>query len=614
MDVNNSKKYEEGYLLGNLIVEKSHPVTRNLSEVTARDIKKGIKLLIKVDEDVLRKYKEVINSADFTKLASALLEAMVNKNRVFLYGCGSTGRLSILVGSMWRNFWRMIKKDKGLMKKIPDLENLVCSLMTGGDYALIKSVERYEDYIDLGKYQIEKEGVRKNDVVIGLTGTGETATIVGAVLKGVEKKAKVFFIYGVPEDDNILKIKRARDVLLNENIDKVNITTGHMAILGSTRMQSSTMQQITISSALEIALSKYLSLYLDKSEIEKLGVQTWSINDNLINSFNKIFNSLKSNYTIDEISRLASFEEDIYSSNKIVSYLARDIMLDVFTDTTERNPTFSIPPFRKKDEKNAAPSWAYVINPFNEGEDAWEELLNRKLNCLELDKNIIDKISEDKDFKKTQIVDCSKAEVLKFQIGLEALKYRKIVDGNGVIAILYGDEKIYLMQENTIILKILRQAAEGGGKTGLLFFGSKEEIKNFKDKILIDDMDEIILIEEAGDRTLLKIWKHILVKMVLNIFSTITMVRLKRVEGNFMVCLLPTNKKLYDRGARIIQEITGADYEIAYKTLLEVMDYLQPRIDNGEFIIPPVLLAINRIKNSLTNNEAERLYIDNNMT
>jgi N-acetylmuramic acid 6-phosphate etherase len=50
-------------------------------------------------------------------------------------------------------------------------------------------------------------------------------------------------------------------------------------------------------------------------------------------------------------------------------------------------------------------------------------------------------------------------------------------------------------------------------------------------------------------------------KMVLNMLSTGTMVRLGYVFGNLMVNVQPTNEKLRDRAARIIAAITGLQYE-----------------------------------------------------
>ncbi|THV35789.1 N-acetylmuramic acid 6-phosphate etherase [Glycomyces buryatensis] len=58
-------------------------------------------------------------------------------------------------------------------------------------------------------------------------------------------------------------------------------------------------------------------------------------------------------------------------------------------------------------------------------------------------------------------------------------------------------------------------------------------------------------------------------KFVLNMISTITMVKLGRVYRNYMVDMRVLNSKLADRAARMICEITGAAYETAERCLAE---------------------------------------------
>lgn len=56
-------------------------------------------------------------------------------------------------------------------------------------------------------------------------------------------------------------------------------------------------------------------------------------------------------------------------------------------------------------------------------------------------------------------------------------------------------------------------------------------------------------------------------KLVLNMLSTGTMVRLGKVYGNLMVDLRPTNTKLVDRARRIIVQVAGVDYDEAARLL-----------------------------------------------
>ena len=56
-------------------------------------------------------------------------------------------------------------------------------------------------------------------------------------------------------------------------------------------------------------------------------------------------------------------------------------------------------------------------------------------------------------------------------------------------------------------------------------------------------------------------------KLVLNMISTITMIRLGKTFGNLMVDLQITNEKLMDRAVRIIQNATGAERSVAVTAL-----------------------------------------------
>lgn len=58
-------------------------------------------------------------------------------------------------------------------------------------------------------------------------------------------------------------------------------------------------------------------------------------------------------------------------------------------------------------------------------------------------------------------------------------------------------------------------------------------------------------------------------KLILNMISTATMIRMGRVKGNKMVDMQLSNAKLVDRGARMVMEATGFDYEASEALLLK---------------------------------------------
>ncbi|HVM49158.1 MAG TPA: N-acetylmuramic acid 6-phosphate etherase [Candidatus Acidoferrum sp.] len=56
-------------------------------------------------------------------------------------------------------------------------------------------------------------------------------------------------------------------------------------------------------------------------------------------------------------------------------------------------------------------------------------------------------------------------------------------------------------------------------------------------------------------------------KLLLNLFTTLAMVRLGKVRSNLMVDLTPSNAKLRERAVRIVQDLTGAGYPQAETAL-----------------------------------------------
>ena len=215
------------FKLGGLTTESSHPVTVDLSEVAKNDIAQALDLFFQVDGDVLKKYREFAESGRAGDIKESLLRALKNDGKIFFTGCGSTGRLSIQLVSIWRDFWQR-QRARGLVcsPSAEAFENRAFSVMAGGDYALIKSVEGFEDFAAFGKKQLGDLGVSSRDVVFAITEGGETSFVIGTAWKGVEAGAKVYFVYNNPDDVLCKHVERSREVIQEPRIEKINLTTG----------------------------------------------------------------------------------------------------------------------------------------------------------------------------------------------------------------------------------------------------------------------------------------------------------------------------------------------------------------------------------------------------
>src|SRR5437660_2254871 len=243
------------FKLGALTTESSHPITTALSQTARQNIPAALDQLFDVDGDVLNKYREFAESTRARIIADTLLQCLKNGGKIFFTGCGSTGRLSIQLVSIWRDFWqRQSTRDLKCSPSAEDFENRAFSVMAGGDFALIKAVEGFEDFTAFGQKQIGDLGVSSKDVVFAITEGGETSFVIGTAWKGVEVGAKVYFVYNNPDDILCKHVQRSREVIEEPRIEKINLTTGPMAITGSTRMQATTIQLCVLLTVLEMVL------------------------------------------------------------------------------------------------------------------------------------------------------------------------------------------------------------------------------------------------------------------------------------------------------------------------------------------------------------------------
>ena len=95
-------KISDQFQLGALTTESSHPVTARLSETARRDTAEALKLLFDVDDDVIARYRDFAQSGKAAEIQQVVLRALRQGGKLFFTGCGSTGRLSIQLVSIWQ--------------------------------------------------------------------------------------------------------------------------------------------------------------------------------------------------------------------------------------------------------------------------------------------------------------------------------------------------------------------------------------------------------------------------------------------------------------------------------------------------------------------------------
>ena len=568
---------EQAFRLGELITESSHPKTKTLSQTAKDDLPAAIRLLQSVDDDIPPAMEKVLQQDSFHELIEAFIEAMRNDKRIFFTGCGATGRLSILLEAAWRRFWHNTKQM--LSENIPDMKDRVFSVMAGGDFALIKSVEGYVDFPDFGRYQMKEHNVQPGDVVVAITEGGETPFVIGTAWEGLDAGAKAFFVYNNPTEVLCRHVKRSREIIEEPRITKLDLTTGPMAITGSTRMQATTAELFVVGSALEIALVRFLKDKLPKKQMLELGLNEFEPTDYL-RFLSELMEQLSSPQAVDTLARATRFEEGIYRSGGLVTYMADSLLLDVLTDTTERSPTFMLPPFRKYGDILSPNSWAFVKDPFRTTEKAWHALLQREPRGLNWQHRIYEQLKAP-DGLQAKPPKLDNSEIYKFMIGNEPDPSRTDAPDSALVVITAGDET------DTLMHTALEKFGPQYKKTAALVLGLTDAAP---------PADETFQFPCSLTDSPLQLWHHLAVKLILNTLSTATMVRMDRVIGNAMVWLSPSNKKLIDRGSRLIAQQIGCSYEQACIALYAAMEEVQTGQKQGKEVPSPVALAIDMLR------------------
>ena len=574
---------QRAFQLGALTTESAHPKTATLSQTIRKDVSAGVRMLLSVDEEIAPAESQVFASEAFDRLVREMERALVEGKRVYFSGCGATGRLSILLEAMWRKFWQDLRRDQpNLIGGLPDFEDRVVSVMTGGDFALIRSVEGLEDYPRLGRHQIASAGVAEGDTVVAITEGGETPFVIGTVWQAVESGAAAFFVFNNPADVLCQNVERSREVIEDTRVTSLDLSTGPMAVAGSTRMQATSSELLVAGAALETVLTRLLSRHLPASALAEF------LPDEPIDyaaGMERLVAQFCEPEAIAGLARFTVFEENLYRRDGLITYAASDYLLDILTDTTERAPTFRLPPFRMRDDEVSARSWAFVKNPLLTTRDAWQQALRRAPRGLDWTKETYRQFGAGR-LAQSEPPPLDREQIQRFQIGNETNRSRFEGKESAWAMIAVGAEIPEFGKANCPFRKAFDLQRTNYGRSAALCVGSQE---------MDPPPGESFLVPVNLPVSPLNLWHHLAAKLALNTISTATMTRMGRVFGNWMVHVETTNKKLIDRGTRIIAELSGLTYEAACLRLHETMEEVDPRQRQTKDAPSPVALALERL-------------------
>jgi N-acetylmuramic acid 6-phosphate etherase len=597
------------FKLGALVTEGSHPVTANLSDTAAADTAAALRLLFDVDDDVVRAYREFAASGRAAGIAAEVAVRLRRGGRVFFTGCGSTGRLSIQLVSIWRDFWQR-QRARGMACAPPpeDWEHRAFSVMAGGDFALIKAVEGFEDFTAFGRKQIGDLGVAAGDAVFAITEGGETSFVIGTAWQGLDAGAKVYFVYNNPDDILRAHVQRSREVIDEPRIEKINLTTGPMAITGSTRMQATTIQLCVMLTVLELVLRDLAATLEPEGPCARPAAEVPAA---FAAQLDGMLGRLKDPAVLGRLARLVEIEEATYRAGRTHNYYADRYGIDILTDTTERSPTYCTPSFRKFDDEQASESWAFLFVPDAGTPAAWRRLIRRDPACVEWTEDEVRALVPPDKLERTleTVRKISCRELMRFKVGLDGLPNRRLGPGDSAAAIVSGAEVAALASAGDFHRVRLEEARLAGARVAIVAVGREADLEPLRAGGFLPGCDTVTVAAPESDFLLDGVARAGL-KMLLNALSTCTMVRLGRVMGNYMVWLVPSNLKLIDRATRYIQKLAGLEYVEANRLLFEVIEYVEPRMKADQAYPPAVGLAVTRAQHGLGNEEAERRLAD----
>lgn len=173
--------------------------------------------------------------------AEAIAARMLQGGRLFYVGAGTSGRLAILDAS----------ECPPTFNTPPEL---VVALIAGGPAAVQEAVEGAEDDAEAGAADLRAKDLGPNDAVVGITASGRTPYVIGALRHAREAGSYTVAI-----------VNNARSALAGIADTAIELSTGPEVIAGSTRLCAGTAQKIalsTLSTAVMVRLGKTYGPYM----------------------------------------------------------------------------------------------------------------------------------------------------------------------------------------------------------------------------------------------------------------------------------------------------------------------------------------------------------------
>jgi len=186
---------------------------------------------------------------DIAGLVDAVVASFKKGGKLVYVGAGTSGRLGVLDASECPPTYGTPPA-------------MVQGLIAGGREALVRSVESAEDREDQGVKDIEAIGFSGDDVLVGITASGQAPYVLGAMRRARELGAAVGAISCNPNSGTFALADH-----------RIFVDVGPEVVTGSTRMKSGTAQKLVLNMVTTTAMIRlgkvYRNLMIDLTPVNK---------------------------------------------------------------------------------------------------------------------------------------------------------------------------------------------------------------------------------------------------------------------------------------------------------------------------------------------------------
>jgi N-acetylmuramic acid 6-phosphate etherase len=230
------------------LTEQRNPRSENLEKMSTREL---VELFVEEERFVQDALRGAI--VDLAKAIEIVTGALRKGGRLFYVGAGSSGRIGVLDAS-----------------EIPPTfgasSDLVQGIIAGGVTALHRSVEGAEDEKSVGALAMDERGTKDVDVVIGITASGRTPFVLGALGRAKSLGAKTILLTCNPARIVMAGVSPAKGETAADTAAStiivdlaIHLAVGPEILTGSTRLKAGTATKVAlnvISTGAMVALGK----------------------------------------------------------------------------------------------------------------------------------------------------------------------------------------------------------------------------------------------------------------------------------------------------------------------------------------------------------------------